>query len=112
MSTEHFREGETKGGAPKEVLKYSTVPPSHMLCIGDSVVAAIQVELPKDWGGYVDAPLIKRGLDMLRKSVNRQSPYGTQVWQMEVSRELGLESPLRPCGRPRKTIGIEKGRKK
>jgi putative transposase len=68
--------------------------------------------LPKDWGRYVDAPLIKRELDMLRKSVNRQSPYGAQAWQMKVGRELGLESTLRPRGRPKKRIGIEKGKKK
>ena len=41
---------------------------------------------------------------MLRKSVNRQSPYGTLAWQMKVSRELVLESTLRPHGRPRKRI--------
>ena len=41
---------------------------------------------------------------MLRKRVNRQSPYGTLAWQMKVSRELGLESTLRPRVRPRKRI--------
>ena len=88
---------------------------SHKERIGEKPrlsIDEVPVELSKDWGGYVDAPLIKRELDMLRKSVNRQSPYGTQVWQMKVSRELGLESTLRPRGRPKKRIGIEKGKKK
>ena len=74
------------------------------------LIDKIPVELPKDWGVYVDAALTKRELEILRKSVNRQSPYGTKDWQTKVSRELGLESTLRPRGRPRKKIGIEKNK--
>lgn len=69
------------------------------------LIDEISVELPKDWGKYVDAHLIKKEeLNMLRQSVDRQSPYGTLAWQMKMSRELGLESTLRPRGRPRKRI--------
>jgi putative transposase len=64
----------------------------------------IPVGLPKGWGRYVDEPLREKELNRLRQSVNRQSPYGALMWQMKVSKELGLESTLRPRGRPRKQI--------
>ncbi len=62
----------------------------------------IPVELPRDRDGYVDEPLTEKELDRLRQSVNRQSPYGDSMWQMQMGRELGLESTLRPRGRPAK----------
>ena len=80
---------------------------SHKERIGEKfrlLIDEIPVELPKDWGGYVDSPFIKRELVILRESVNRQSPYGTLTWQMKVGRELGLECTLRARGRPRKRI--------
>ena len=59
------------------------------------------LSLPDDWGTYVDAPLTEEELERLRQSVNRQSPYGSLNWQLKVSTEFGLESTLRPRGRPR-----------
>ena len=66
------------------------------------LVDEIPIELPENWSRYVDEPLTDKELERLRQSVNRQSPYGTLTWQEEISRELGLESTLRPRGRPRK----------
>ena len=68
------------------------------------LIDEIPVELPKGWGRYVDGALRGKELNMLRQSVSRQSPYGTLAWQMKMSRELGLESTLRPRGRYRKRI--------
>ncbi len=59
------------------------------------------VDLPKDWGTYVNTPLTAGELDRLRQSVNRQSPYGSSVWQSHLCETLGLESTVRPKGRPR-----------
>ncbi|MFB0527135.1 MAG: transposase [bacterium] len=67
----------------------------------------IPIELPEDWNGYVDEPLTENELEKLHQSVNRQSPYGTSAWQIEVSKELRLESTLRPRGRPRNRPGKE-----
>ncbi len=39
---------------------------------------------------------------IMEESVHCQSPYGSPSWQMQVSKELGLESTLRPRGRPEK----------
>lgn len=59
--------------------------------------------LPANWNRYVDEPLNDHELERLRRSVVRQSPYGTPAWQAETAEKFGLESTLRPRGRPRKT---------
>jgi len=49
-----------------------------------------------------------RELDKLRHSMNRQSPYGNSSWQIQISRKLGLESTMRPRGRPVKMGEVKK----
>lgn len=60
------------------------------------------VELPRDWVAYVNAPQSEEELQALRISVNRQRPFGSSGWVERTAIELGLESSLRPKGRPRK----------
>jgi putative transposase len=62
------------------------------------------LELPEDWDRYVGMPLTGGELERLRQSVNRQSPYGNPLWQFQVCEELGLESTIRPKGRPRNSL--------
>jgi len=84
---------------------------SHGEVIGERervLVDETPIELPKGWDTYVDAPFTQKDLEKLRQSVNRQSPYGKLEWQMRVSEELGLESTLRPRGRPQKRKGNDK----
>lgn len=66
------------------------------------LVDALPIELPDSWSRFVDEPMTEMELEKIRQSVNRQSPYGTFSWQIEVSKEFGLESTIRPRGRPRK----------
>lgn len=83
---------------------------SHREAIGERLpllVDEIPIELPRDWNRYVDEPLTQKDLEKLHQSVNRQSPYGTSIWQIQVSKELGLGSTLRPRGRPKKMVGKE-----
>jgi len=83
---------------------------SHREAIGERsplLVDEIPIELPQDWNRYVDEPLTEKELEGLHQSVNRQSPYGTSIWQIQVSKELGLESTLRPRGRPKKMVRKE-----
>ncbi|MCD6317474.1 transposase [Candidatus Aerophobetes bacterium] len=78
---------------------------SHREIIGEeprSLIDKLPIELPQEWSKYVDEPLTDKELEKLHQSVNRQSPYGTPMWQMQVAKEVGLESTLRPWGRPRK----------
>jgi len=62
----------------------------------------VPIELPNEWDRYVYKPLTEKELERLRKSVNRQSPYGENKWQMEVCKVYGLESTLKQKGRPKK----------
>lgn len=76
---------------------------SHSVLIDNSsrlLLDEIPIEIPRNRDRCVDEPLTKKELDRLRQSVNRQSPYGDTMWQMQMGRELGLESTLRPRGRP------------
>jgi hypothetical protein len=41
-------------------------------------------------------------LEALRRSVQRACPFGDERWQKRTAERLGLESTLRPRGRPRK----------
>jgi putative transposase len=60
------------------------------------------VKLPSNWREWVERSFGESELDAIRRSVNRQTPYGDRAWQKEVVKRLGLESTLRPQGRPRK----------
>ena len=55
-----------------------------------------------DWLGWVNTPLSKEEDDALRVCLNRGQPYGEADWQKRIAKRLGLESTLRPRGRPRK----------
>lgn len=55
------------------------------------------------WIDYVNAPQSNDELDSLRHSVKRGCPYGDQSWTSKMAGKLGLESTLRPQGRPKKT---------
>ena len=70
--------------------------------VSDELIDEVPIELPKDWGKYVDKPFKDKELEKLRKSVNRQSPYGEEGWQRRICQQLGLESTIRPRGRPKK----------
>jgi len=62
----------------------------------------VPIELPKEWDKFLDEPIAEKELDKLRQSTNRQAPYGDSLWQIEASKRFGLESTVRPRGRPRK----------
>jgi putative transposase len=67
-----------------------------------SLIDEVPVELPKEWSKFVNESISEKELEKLRQSVSRQSPYGDSLWQVHVSKTFGLESTIRPRGRPRK----------
>jgi putative transposase len=69
----------------------------------------LPISLDNEWEKYVDTPLTEKELDELRKSVDRQIPYGRKKWKTDICRELGLEHTLRPIGRPKRHL---RGRRK
>ncbi|MDH5668630.1 MAG: transposase [Nitrospira sp.] len=64
---------------------------------------ALPIETPRRWEHWIDHPLVEHELTALRTAVNRQQPFGTAAWQARIARTLGLESTLRPRGRPRRS---------
>jgi putative transposase len=73
-----------------------------------SIIDVPPVELPNDWGEFVDQPLTEKELQSIRYSVNRQAPFGSDKWKKMICKELGLEHTLRPRGRPKKKKGMKK----
>jgi putative transposase len=57
---------------------------------------------PVDWLEIVNQPQSEAELAAVHRCVNRGCPYGDANWVAQTARNLGLESTLRPCGRPRK----------
>jgi len=57
---------------------------------------------PTNWLQLVNQPQTEAEVKALRESLRRGRPYGAEPWQIETAERLGLESSLRPRGRPRK----------
>lgn len=55
-----------------------------------------------EWVAGVNAPMFETELRCVRESVRRGSPFGGENWVTTTAANLGLESTLRPRGRPRK----------
>lgn len=55
-----------------------------------------------DWTARVNRPMTEKELTSVRHSVRRGTPFGTKAWTTRTAEKLGLESTLRPQGRPRK----------
>jgi len=84
---------------------------SHRETLGKrlrTVIDEIPIELPKAWESCVHTMLTENELKRIRESVNRQSPYGTTIWVTTLCRELGIESTIRPRGRPKKAAKSKK----
>jgi putative transposase len=59
--------------------------------------------LPGKWTEWVNTPQSAAEEAALRLCVNRQRPYGDESWVQATAAHLGLESSLRPRGRPKRT---------
>ena len=60
------------------------------------------VPRPRNWVASVNEPETERELTALRRAVTRGTPFGQEGWVAKTARRLGLETTLRPRGRPRK----------
>jgi putative transposase len=56
----------------------------------------------RNWLDHVAQPQTDMELLALRRCVDRGCPYGGELWQRHTVAALGLETTLRPRGRPRK----------
>ena len=61
------------------------------------------VARPTNWKRWVNQPIAADELVRLDISLQRGRPYGTDRWTHAAATRLGLESTLRPIGRPKKS---------
>ena len=54
------------------------------------------------WLEYVSGIETETELEALRRSANRERPFGTETWEKAVAGRLGLQHTMRPRGRPKK----------
>jgi putative transposase len=57
----------------------------------------------RGWVAWVNRVQNAAEVDALRRSVARGCPFGDDAWTVQAVAKLGLETTLRPRGRPRKT---------
>jgi len=62
------------------------------------------VARPKNWLELVHEPATEAELARLRQSVARGQPFGGETWVQDTAKTLGLETTLRPPGRPRNPV--------
>jgi hypothetical protein len=58
------------------------------------------------WEVEVDQPMEAHPLMVLRQSVVRGTPFGAADWVNRMVAEQGLETTVRPRGRPRKSLSV------
>ena len=68
----------------------------------EKLIDESSLALPEKWTEYVNTPLTGGELERMQQCVNRGAPFGSYPWQTMVCEKLGLESTIRPKGRPRK----------
>lgn len=73
----------------------------HGLAEEKGLLSAWPLSYPKDWLGHVNRLQTEAELESIRHSVRRGVPYGSERWTKMTAKRLGLESTLRPRGRPR-----------
>lgn len=59
------------------------------------------VNRPRNWVTRVNQPETETELEAVRQSVQRGRPFGSEAWVARMAKRLGLESTLRPRGRPK-----------
>jgi putative transposase len=67
----------------------------------ERIISASPVAIPSNWLSLVNEPQTEAELAALRTSVQRGTPYGGPRWTRRAADALGLESTLRPRGRPK-----------
>ena len=70
------------------------------------ILSALPRSLSRSWQQSTEQPLSRGQIAAMRECVHRGRPYGDETWTAEIAEELGLQSTLRPIGRPRRPTGI------
>jgi putative transposase len=60
------------------------------------------VQRPANWIHLLNTPQKEAELAAIHAARNRGRPYGAETWATRTAKKLGVESSLRPIGRPKK----------
>lgn len=74
---------------------------SHKAAQPEGLLSADPVPTGRGWAAHVNGVETEAGLNRLRHSVHPVTPFGSEQWVRGAATALGLESSLRPRGRPR-----------
>ncbi len=93
-----------RAGLVRRAEQWSWASAGHWIDAANrpSFLAAGPVKRPRNWLEWVHAAMTPAELEALRRCVNRGSPFGDAGWSEKTAKRLGLESTLRPRGRPPK----------
>ena len=86
--------GTASGARPLFDLQ-PAFPLSHYLASGP-------VKRPEPWLRFVNREEEAETLERLREAMARNAPFGDDDWREATAKKLGLQSTLRPRGRPGK----------
>lgn len=64
-------------------------------------LSAWPIDLPAGWVAYVNRAQTASELEALRVSVRRGRPFGDERWVGRMAKRFGMETTLRPRGRPK-----------
>ena len=84
-----------------EDYKYSSAY-NRINNIEDELINTPPIDLPVNWDKYINEEESKIDIDYIRNSIERQSPLGEELWQVNIAKKYGLESTLNSRGRPKK----------
>jgi putative transposase len=90
---------------PWSSLAVRRLTPAQVERDGKPILAEWPVDRPRQWLRVVNEPQSPEELDALHRAVQRGRPFGGATWEKQAATRLGLESTLRPRGRPRMAKG-------
>jgi REP-associated tyrosine transposase len=82
---------------------------THGTAEAQALLSDWPVPRPRRWGTWVNEPQSAAEMEVLRRCVRRGQPYGDEGWVVQTATQLGLDTTLRPRGRPRKPKASNKG---
>jgi putative transposase len=78
---------------------------------GRKLLSALPVRRPANWARLVNEPLEESAAAQVREAIKRSRPFGESAWIAKTASKYGLESTMRPQGRPRKVVMVKAGRR-
>jgi putative transposase len=76
---------------------------THGIAEARAILSGWPLPRPRLWLQHVNRAQTEGEVQAIRRSVKRGQPYGADHWVRTTTRRLGLESTLRPRGRPKKS---------